>query len=204
MKLSFTTAVVLCSILPFVASLRNPTTSLPPEFQSALNFTSYVTSLFAVGTQNYKCNDTDNTWVLDEPEALLYPVGSNPFSKKERPRNVGYHYFLPAPGVNGGRATWELKLWPQQVTTKIVISKKDPNPANINVLLTTLTDYKGPPKAAFSRVGFVVRADTRLGTAQNPCKAGEKTKQPYSAVYHFYTKVNLTAPDTTHLFDFDD
>ncbi|KAI8800161.1 hypothetical protein BJ742DRAFT_842712 [Cladochytrium replicatum] len=193
------TGLLLCSILRWVAALTDPRSTFPGMFTQSLAYSTYITSLYAVGTQNYNCT----TSALDRPEAALYQVGSNPYSNKTatRGRPVGYHYFLFPADTNGGKATWQLNCkQPQKVTTKL-LNQTTFNAVNINWLITIMTSSSG---SVFSNVGFVIRADTRFGTIQDSCTSAPGvviTKQPYSAVYHFYTKASGTSPGTSKLYE---
>ncbi|KAI8814060.1 hypothetical protein BJ742DRAFT_848816 [Cladochytrium replicatum] len=201
------TAFVVSSLVSWAVGLSAPT-NLPAEVTPPTG-SKYITSLYAVGTQNYVCKD--GKWVFSRPVASLYKVGTDPYNKTTKARRVGDHYFWDTPmpdATTGGRATWELKYREQIVTTKVWHTKDSPSPLfNIAWLLTNTTYYKGPKRGVFASVGHVVRADTRFGVgggAPDNCTNGSEAKQPYSALYHYYTKIGVPVPDAPISDDDDD
>ncbi|KAI8814817.1 hypothetical protein BJ742DRAFT_734045 [Cladochytrium replicatum] len=146
----------------------------------------YITSVHAVGTQNYVC--TNGTFVFSRPEAKLYATEARPYAKCIP--TVGIHYFLDTADVGGGRATWEFTDAPTSVVTvKTLLSLPSPDgTANIPWLLTNATSHEGT--GVLSNVQYVVRHNTKAGTAAglptSGCTAGAVVKQPYTATYSYY------------------
>ncbi|KAG9307544.1 hypothetical protein G9A89_023109 [Geosiphon pyriformis] len=170
--------------------LDQPALQLPIGLTPPLpNRFSFV--LYAIGYQNYQCNvssipgDTGN-WLYVSPTASLL---NGSFEGRE----IGKHYFQPAPGLNGGRATWHgiLTTDMSSVVTKIINQKPSPDgPQNIDWLLTQATFNRG--NGIFSDITYVVRVDTKNGIAppNNLCGTDipneGNLENFYSSQYWFY------------------
>ncbi|KAI8814061.1 hypothetical protein BJ742DRAFT_848817 [Cladochytrium replicatum] len=187
------TAFVVSTLVTLAVGLSAPT-NLPAEVTPPSG-SKYITSLYAAGTQNYVCKD--GKWIFSRPEASLYKVGGDPYNKTSRAKKMET--------TTSGTPPCRMR---QLVTTKIWHSKDSPSPLfNIAWLLTNTTYYKGPEKGVFASVGFVVRGDTRFGVgagAQDNCTNGDEARQPYSALYHYYTKIGVPVPDARLSDDDDD
>jgi hypothetical protein len=161
--------------LSFVVYGANVT--LPASFEIPSNY-SLALKLFAVGTQNYKCNGTK--WTLNNADAELW------LNAEAKGKPDGIHYFLEQPDANGGRPTWDSYADQSEVTVKLLRSDPGPSPdKNIAWLQTTRTSVRG--QGVFSAIEMVLRVNTEGGLAPSTaCSDLDKVSIPYKSEYWYY------------------
>jgi hypothetical protein len=133
----------------------------------------------AIGTQNYKCNATASTYILDNAVAKLLKNG----------KPVGDHYFLDKPDANGGRPTWKVDRDGSVLTGKLV-SKTGNSTVNIPSLFVEKTSGTG----SLGDHTHIVRAACKGGVAPvDKCTPEQTIKVNYECEYWFLKPMTVTS-----------
>jgi hypothetical protein len=117
------------------------------------------------GVQIYTC--TAGKWMLKAPDAKLLDAQGNA---------IGLHFAGPTWKLNDG----------SEVKGKAIANQPSPEAGSVPWLLVQAVPDSGSGK--FADVSYIRRTETHGGAAPNEACAGGETRQPYTAVYSFYTK----------------
>jgi Protein of unknown function (DUF3455) len=163
---------------PITAESQSLSRPCPPDTPKELavpDGNELSLSADAEGAQVYFCqtvtdpktNTSQNKWVLDHPDALLFGKGG---------RVIAHHYDGP---------TWEgldnSTVHGARIANVVV------NDSTIDLLLLKADAHSGD--GIFSKVTYIQRLNTEGGKPASPTceKLTDRVRVPYTATYYFYT-----------------